>query len=100
MILGRREARAAAQRVDRLEATGGDEPRARVRGHAVLRPLLECRAERVVQRFLGDVEVAEQPNERGEHATRLVLADRLDGGPRGRRVRSGHDLVQAAMEKR
>ena len=40
-------------------------------GHAVARPLLERRPERVVQRFLGDVEVAEQADQRGEHAPRL-----------------------------
>ena len=41
------EARAPADAVDRLEAAGRDEPGARVRGHAVARPLLERRPEGV-----------------------------------------------------
>ena len=70
------EARAPAHAVDRLEAAGRHEPRARVRRHAVARPLLERRAERVVQRLFGEVEVAEKTDQRGEHAPRLGAVDR------------------------
>ena len=62
------ETGAPAQAVDGLEASGRHQPRARIGGHAVARPLLQRRPERVVQRFFGDVEVAEQPDQRGEHA--------------------------------
>ena len=65
----------APQRVDRLEAAGRDEPRARIRRDAVARPLLERRGERVVQRLLGEIEVAEEADERGEHAPRLGAVD-------------------------
>ena len=69
------EAGPAAQRVDRLEAAGGDQPGPRVGRHAVARPLLDRRGEGVVQRLLGEVEVAEQADERGEHAARFGAVD-------------------------
>ena len=47
-------------------------------GHAVARPLLERGRERVVQRLLGEVEVAEQADQRGEHAARLGAIDLVD----------------------
>ena len=65
-------------RVDRLEAAGRDEPRARIVGHAVARPLLDRRREGVVQRLLGEVEVAEQADQRGEDAARLGAVDGVD----------------------
>src|SRR5438270_601711 len=76
-ILDGVEARTAADAVDRLEAASGNEPRARIGGHALVRPLLERRAKRVVKRFLGDVEVAEQPDQRGEYAPRFGAIDAL-----------------------
>ena len=65
-------------RVDRLEAAGRNQPGARVGRHALARPLLDRRGERVVQRLLGEVEVAEQADQRGEDAARLGAVDRLD----------------------
>ena len=62
------ETRPPAHAVDGLEPSGRDQPRARIGGHAVARPLLERRPEGVVQRFLGDVEVAQQADQRGQHA--------------------------------
>src|SRR3989454_999642 len=79
MVLFQRiEARAAADRVDRLEAAGGDEPGARIRRHAFLRPLLERRAERFAQRLLGEVEIAEQPHQRRKDAARFRPVDGFD----------------------
>ena len=69
------EARAPADAVDRLEAAGRHEPGPRIGGHAVARPLLERGAEGVVQRLLGEVEVAEQADQRGEDAARLGAVD-------------------------
>ena len=66
-------------RVDRLEAAGRDEPGARIGGHAVARPLLERGGEGVVQRLLGEVEVAEQADQGGEDAARVGAVDRVDG---------------------
>ena len=63
------ESGAAAEAVDRLEPAGGHQPGARVCGHSFLRPLLERGAERVLQGFFGDVEVAEQADERGQNPT-------------------------------
>ncbi len=74
-ILHRVEPRASAYAVDGLEATGRYEPRARIRRDAVARPLLERRSESVVQRLLGEVEVAEQTDQRGEHAARFGTID-------------------------
>ena len=65
------EARAPADAVDGLEAAGRDEPCARIGRHPVARPLLERRPERVVQRLLGEIEVAEQANQRREDAARF-----------------------------
>ena len=76
------EAGAAASGVDGLEASGRDQPGARIGGHAVARPLLHRRHERLVHRLLGAVEVAEQPDERGQDTARLGAIDRFDGRSR------------------
>ena len=68
VILDRIKARAAA---DAVEAARRHEPRPRILRHTIARPLLERRVERIVQRFFRNVEVAEQANKRGEHATRF-----------------------------
>ena len=73
------EPRAPADLVDRLEAARRNEPRARIVRHAVALPLLDCRGECVVQRFLREVEAAEEPDERCEHAARLGAVNRVDG---------------------
>ena len=74
-VVERVETLAPAHAVDRLEASGRHQPRARIGGHAVARPLLQRRPEGVVQRFLGDVEVAQQADQRGEHAARVGEVD-------------------------
>ena len=63
------------QLVDCLESSGRDQPRARVLRHAFARPRVERRRERVVHRFLGPIEIAEQPNQRGQHAARIGSVD-------------------------
>ena len=50
-------------------------------GHAVARPLLDRGREGVVQRLLGQVEVAEEADQRGEDAARLGAVDGLDPVP-------------------
>jgi len=69
------EPRVPPQLVDRLESSGRDQPRARVLRHAFARPRVERRRERVVHRFLGPIEIAEQPNQRGQHAARIGSVD-------------------------
>ena len=78
LALRRIEPRPPAQHVDGLEAAGGDEPCARVGGLPVAGPSLGRRGERVVQRLLGEIEVAEQADQRGEHAARVGAVDRFD----------------------
>ncbi len=92
--LGQRgvEPRPSAQAVDGLEAAGRDEPRARVGRHTVARPRSQRRRERVVQRFFGEIEIAEQADERREHAARFGSVDRLDGVPRRIALLENHSL--------
>src|SRR5262245_35915153 len=59
---------ATSNAVDGLEPAGGDEPGARVGRKSVTRPLLERRPERILERVLGDVEVAKQADQRCEDA--------------------------------
>ncbi len=78
LVVERTRAPAHADAVDGLEAARRHEPGARVRGHAVARPLLDRGAKRLVQRFLGEVEIAEQADQRREHAPRFLAIDGVD----------------------
>jgi hypothetical protein len=60
--------RATTHRIDPLNRPAGNQPRARIRRHALARPLLHRRRKRVVQRLLGKVEIPEQPYQCGKHA--------------------------------
>ena len=64
--------------VDRLEAAGGDEPRARIRGHALARPLLHRRDEGLVQRLLRDVEITQLADQGGEDSAGLGAVEVVD----------------------
>lgn len=46
--------------------------------HSLHRPLLERRRERILQRLLGEIEIAEETDQRGEDAAGLGAIDRLD----------------------
>src|SRR5688572_13521869 len=72
------EPRAAAESINRLEATDRHEPRSWVGGHTLTRPSLHGRSERLVHRFLGEIEVAEEADERSENAAGVVSIDALD----------------------
>src|SRR5207253_11468249 len=82
LLLQRIEARAPADGIDRLEAAGRDEPGARVRRHAFGGPLLERRAERLVQRLLREVEVDQQAQERRKNTARFRAVNRQELGIR------------------
>src|SRR5205085_963729 len=69
----------AADPVDRAVARGGGEPAAGVGRYAGLRPLLQCGLERLARRLLGDVDVTEAADERGDQAAVLLAEDPLDG---------------------
>jgi hypothetical protein len=64
--------------IDSLESPRGDEPRSRVRRRALDRPALHRRRERILQRLLGEIEIAEEANEGGKDATGFGAVDRLD----------------------
>jgi hypothetical protein len=50
--------------VDRLAPGGRGKPRARRSGQAVLRPSLKGGRERVLKRILGELKIAEDPDQR------------------------------------
>src|SRR5438046_3108755 len=68
-VARRVEAGAPAHCVDGPGAAGRDEPRPGIGGYAITRPPLYCCGKGVVQRFFGEVEVAEQADQGGEDAT-------------------------------
>src|SRR5690606_33296362 len=96
IVLRRVEADTPANRIDRLEAAGGDEPRARVLRHAVFRPLLDRGAKRVLERLLREIEIAEHANQRREHAARFVPVDVLDDSADLRRAVRLHRSTSAS----
>ena len=65
-----------------------DQPRARVVGHALLRPLDGCRDERLLHRVFRGGEIAEAADHGAEHLRRelaqQMLAGKIDGGCRHR----------------
>jgi len=67
-----------AQPVDRAEASRGNQPGPRAGRHALYRPALDCRRERILKRLLGEIEVAEEADQRGENAAGFRAVDRLD----------------------
>jgi hypothetical protein len=95
-ILYRVETRTPAYAIDGLEATGGYQPRARIRRDAVARPLLERRPESIVQRLLGEIEVAQQPDQRGEDSSRFGPIDCLGRGAHRWRIDARRQPVPAA----
>ena len=64
--------------VDGLETAGRNEPRSGISGRSIARPLLHRRDVGIVQRVLGEVEVAKQADQGGEDAPRLGPVDRID----------------------
>lgn len=72
------EACTPTQPINGLEAPSRNQPGTRVGRYAVVRPLLQRGEEGVVQRFLGQVEVTEQADQRRQHPPRLAPVDGLD----------------------
>jgi hypothetical protein len=82
----------AAQAVDRPPPGRCGDPRARVGRHAVAPPDRHGRLERVLDRILGQLEITDLTDQRGQHDCAL-LAERLrDGGGYGvwRRTGAAH----------
>jgi hypothetical protein len=74
----RRERAVAPDAVDRPVARGRDEPGARVVGRPVPRPALGGGRERLLRGFLGELEVAEEADQRREDAPPLVAKDPVE----------------------
>ena len=64
--------------VDRAVARGRRDPRARVVGDPVPRPALQRDREGVLHGLLGEVEVAEHPDERRDRPSRLAPEQAVD----------------------
>ena len=84
----------AAQPVDRAPASRDRDPGARVGRHAVARPGRDGGGERVLHRVLGELEVADVADERGQDLRPLGAEGALDGG--GRVPRSRPPLIARA----
>src|SRR5216683_2114793 len=73
--------------VDRAVAGGGDDPSRRARRQSSCGPTLHSRRERVLDGFLGDVDVTEHANQDRDRATVLLAKDTFDlQGPNARHV--------------
>ena len=66
------ESASTPQSVDRLEASGANQPGPRVRRHSFLFPTLDGGGKRLVHRFFGQIEIPHQANQRGEHTAHSV----------------------------
>ena len=78
LVDGGVEPRGATETIDRLEPPCRDEPRARIRRNVLLGPPLERSREGVVHGFFRQIEIAEQPDQRRQHAARVGSVDGLD----------------------
>jgi hypothetical protein len=72
------KSRATAQPVNRFESPGGDEPRSGFFGEAIPWPGIQRGGKRVVRSFLGQIETAQQANQRRKYAPRIRAVERLD----------------------
>ena len=72
----------ATQPVDRPVPGRGRDPRPGVVGHAARGPRLQGGDERLLDRFLGEVEVAEDANQRCDRPALLLAEDTVDDGVR------------------
>lgn len=68
----------AAECVNRLVASGRDEPSAGIGGSSLLGPLLKGESEGLLGSFLGQVETAEEADQRGDDPAPFVAIDLLE----------------------
>jgi hypothetical protein len=74
----RRERAVAANPVDRVVTRRRRQPRARVARQPVAGPALRGRRERLLRGFLGEIEVAEEADQRREDPSPLLAEDLLE----------------------
>ena len=72
------EAARPSEPIDRPVASSGRDPGARVVGHTMTRPALEGDDERLLDRLLGEVEVAEDADERRDRPARFLAEQAVD----------------------
>ena len=70
----------ATNAVDRLVAPDIDQPGARIRRRIFLGPSLQCHGERILQRVLCEIEIADEADQRGQRPARLVAEQFFDFG--------------------
>ena len=70
-----RECPLAPDAVNRAVASSRDQPTGRVHGLTVARPPFGGQRERFLRRVLGELDVAENADKRGEHAPPLIAKD-------------------------
>src|SRR5687768_9668973 len=75
--------------VDRLEAAGRDQPGPGIVGQPGLRPPRQSSRERILERFLGQIEISEEAYEGRQNPARLGTVELLDGATQHRTPRSG-----------
>jgi hypothetical protein len=68
----------SADAVDRPVAGGGDQPADRVGGLAVAGPALGGDGERLLRGFLGEVDIAEEADQRSEDPAPLIAEDLIE----------------------
>jgi hypothetical protein len=66
------------QAVDRLMTPDIDQPGAGICRDAFAWPLMNCCCEGILHGILGELEVAEQPDQRGQHAATFVAEQKSD----------------------
>ena len=94
------QARASAEPVDGPVAGRRRDPRTGVVGHAPDRPRLERRHERLLDGLLGQVEVAEHPDERRDRPAGLFAEQAVDDLVSGGGVGQGADRVPRSVRGR
>src|SRR5205823_7004379 len=94
-----RPGRFASQAVDGAVACGRDDPAAGVRGHSVLRPLLGRDGEGFGHRVLGEIDVAEDTDQRGGAPAGFSAEDGIEGfiHPSAGRTSTGPSQAAAAL---
>ena len=68
-----------SQSIDRAVARDGEDPRRRVTRHAVARPALGRRRERVLDGLLGEVPVADGADQRRDRPPEVLAEQAVDG---------------------
>ena len=78
IIVVTRDGFVLANAVECLALRSRSEPGGRVARHTFARPMLQRRNQRILQRVLGQLEIAVTADERGQHAAALIAEDLFD----------------------